>query len=607
MSDTSWHSNVQYGTGGKASRRAEARVIFILIRKNAYWYERMSNGNMKAGTRMVALTFSKKQRFNRGFLAGLVAGILASGIMVLLNLVVGTILLPDVLGSAMVQAMPLSVFEYLHRIIGDDAKHYLFYIILVSQCLIFALSGGLWDLALGTKRFGSWHNEQGQLRWSAGFVLAFLLLLFTGCVFLPLTGAGFFGSKLVIGSFETIKDLAIIGAVFGFLYVLSQNWLILRYVQRYEKGESTTDSDVVREETLQKRRSLMRQGLTVLGLGALGILVWRFISGTDNVSPTPQAAFNNYRSKITPPPIPNYGEVAPVPGLSPEVTSNDLFYVVSKNLVADPKVDGNTWQLTIDGLVAQPYTLKYSELLAQPMQKQYETLECISNLVGGRYMSNALWEGVPLAHLLEKAGGVRKGATKVVLHAADDYSDSIHLAKALEPTTVVAVRMNGETLPQGHGYPARLLVPGIYGMKHVKWITHIEVVDTDYQGYWQHSGWSDLASVRITARIDTPLTGTTLSANQSHYVAGVAFAGTDGISRVDVSFDGGQNWQSATLKRPLSDLTWVLWEIPWKPGAGSYSIIARAIDEQGNVQSPVNAPPSPDGSSGYHNITVTIH
>jgi hypothetical protein len=167
--------------------------------------------------------------------------------------------------------------------------------------------------------------------------------------------------------------------------------------------------------------------------------------------------------------------------------------------------------------------------------------------------------------------------------------------------------MNGETLPQGHGYPARLLVPGIYGMKHVKWITRIEVVDTDYQGYWQQSGWSDSAPIRMTARIDTPLTGATLSANKLTYVAGVAFSGKNGISQVDVSFDGGENWQSATLKKPLSDLTWVLWEIPWKPEAGNYTVTARAIDEQGNVQSPVNAPPSPDGTSGYHNVTVTIH
>lgn len=553
---------------------------------------------------MEAFPFSKKPQFNIGFLAGLIAGIVASGIMILLSMIAGGVSLPDELGSAIVKAMPLPMFDYLHRSIGIDAKHYLFSIVLVGQCLVFALCGGLWKLALSVERFRSWHDKQGQLSGSAGLVLAFLLFLFTGCVFLPLTGAGLFGSQLVIGTFNTIVSLIVVGVVFGFLYVFTQNWLALRHIQKYMQVGNATD--VAREETLQKRRSLIRQGLTVLGLGALGVIAWRFITGAGNVANTPQAALDNYQSKITPPPKPNYGDISPVQGLSSEVTPNGLFYIVSKNLVSDPNVNGSTWQLTVDGLVAQPYTLSYSELLAEPMQQQYETLECISNEVGGNYMSNALWEGVQLAHLLEKAGGVQKGATKVVLYAADNYSDSIHLSKALEPTTVVAVRMNGATLPQGHGYPARLLVPGIYGMKHVKWITHIQVVDTDYQGYWQQSGWSDPAPVRMTSRIDTPLIGTTLRANILTYVAGVAFSGNLGISEVDVSFDGGQNWLRATLKKPLSDLTWVLWEISWQPEAGNYTVTVRAIDEQGNVQDPLNAPPLPNGSSGYHNITLSV-
>jgi len=552
---------------------------------------------------METLIFSKKQRFNIGFLAGLLAGILATGIMELLSLLAGGLSLPSALGSAIVQSMPLPIFDYLHRTIGGDAKYYLFSLILMGQCLIFALSGGLWNLALGTKGSGIWYDKQEQLRWSAGFVLAFLLLLLTGCIFLPLTRAGFFGSQLVIGTFSTIVSLVIVGAIFAFLYIFIQNWLALRHVQ---KSTNTTVPASMLKETQQKRRRLIRQGLTIVGLGALGIVVWRFISSAGNVSSTPQAALNNYQNKISPPPKPNYGNLTEVEGLSPELTANTQFYVVSKNFV-DPTVNGNNWQLTVNGLVEKPYTLNYSQLLAQPMQRQYETLECISNEVGGHYMSNALWEGVPLAHLLQMAGTIQKGATKVVLHAADDYSDSIHLAKALEPTTVVAVHMNGETLPQGHGYPARLLVPGIYGMKHVKWITHIEVVNTDYQGYWQQSGWSDPAPVRMTSRIDTPLTGTTLSANKPTYVAGVAFAGNRGISQVDVSFDGGHNWQSATLKKPLSDLTWVLWEIPWQPSTGNYLVTVRAIDKQGNVQDPVNAPPLPNGASGYHNITITVH
>jgi hypothetical protein len=219
-------------------------------------------------------------------------------------------------------------------------------------------------------------------------------------------------------------------------------------------------------------------------------------------------------------------------------------------------------------------------------------------------MSNALWEGVRMADLLERAG-VKPGVTKIVLHAYDDYTDSIHLSKALEPTTLVAVRMNNATLPDGHGYPARVLVPGIYGMKHVKWLTQIEVVNYDFQGYWQQRGWSDAAPVRLNARIDTPLDGAHVPAQRATYVAGVAFSGNLGISEVDVSLDGGKTWQAATLKRPLSQLTWVLWEIAWVPRPGDYTIVARAIDMQGNVQSPLEEPTLPNGASGYHTISVS--
>jgi DMSO/TMAO reductase YedYZ molybdopterin-dependent catalytic subunit len=232
---------------------------------------------------------------------------------------------------------------------------------------------------------------------------------------------------------------------------------------------------------------------------------------------------------------------------------------------------------------------------------------CISNEVGGEYMSNALWEGVPLITLLQRAGAIKPGATKVVFHAADGYSDSIYLTKALEPTTLVATHMNGVILPQGHGYPARLLVPGIYGMKHVKWITKIEVVGTDYQGYWQQSGWSDPAEIRLTSRIDTPLDNAQVSADKPISIAGVAFSGKKGISEVDVSFDNAHTWHRATLQRPLSELTWVLWEFPWQPALGSHTISVRTIDKEGNVQDPLLAPPLPNGSSGYHTIHVTAN
>jgi DMSO/TMAO reductase YedYZ molybdopterin-dependent catalytic subunit len=517
--------------------------------------------------------------------------------------------------------MPLPLFSFFHTVLGADAKHDLFYVVLLGQCVVFALFGGLCNLVVDrlvlivAHRMGRdlhWRNEQGELPYRVGLGFALVLWLFSGLVFLPLTGAGIFGAALVIGVPSTMFSLAIVGVAFGLLFIFIQNWLAWRRWQRAAQGDAET-IDEMSATRIQQRRVFVRNGFFAVSLGALGFAAWRVIStslsGSSGAVPsgTTQASLlQAYKPKITPPPTPNYGVLQTLPQQSSYITSNDQYYVVSKNLVSDPTVNGNTWNLTINGLVESPYTLKYSDLMALPRKQQYESMMCISNEVGGNYMSNALWEGIPLADLLQKAGSIKPGATKVVLYAADNYSDSIHLAKALEPTTLVAVKMNNVTLPQGHGYPARLLVPGIYGMKHVKWITRIEVVDTDYKGYWQQNGWSDPAPIKMTSRIDTPTDGLHLKAGQTTYVAGVAFSGNKGISEVDVSFDGGDSWQKATLQRPLSALTWVLWQIPWQPTAGSHTLLVRAIDMQGNVQDPNQAAPLPNGASGYHTVNATV-
>src|SRR5579859_5810365 len=553
---------------------------------------------------MSATNFSRKQRFNIGLLAGLLAGVVASALMLILSVTVNGVSLPETMGSALTQLMPASVFDYLHRTIGGDANYYLFYGILVGQCLVFALSGGICNLVVGLVRFKQVQDTEGHLSWYAGVVVALLLWLLTGLIFLPLTGAGVFGAGLDIGVFNTMLSLAVVGLVFGLLFVYLQNWL----VERRLRAQGTEISEDAQERNLA-RRDLLQRGIGIIALGTLGVITWRFITGgVGSVGGAASKLAQNTLSKIVPPPVPNYGTIQTVPHLSAEVTPNDQYYVVSKNLFSDPTVNSSNWKLTVDGLVDNPYTLTYDELLAMPMKKQYESMMCISNDVGGEYMSNGQWEGVPLADLLKRAGSVKQGATKVVLYAADDYSDSIHLSKALEPTTLVAVHMNNVPLPTGHGYPARLLVPGIYGMKHVKWITRINVVNQDYQGYWQQRGWSDPAPIRMTSRIDTPINGTQVTVNKPTYIAGVAFSGNKGISEVDVSLDGGQTWQRATLKQPLSDLTWVLWELPWQPAkAGDYSVVARAVDLEGNVQDPRIAPSAPDGSTGYHTIRVTVH
>ncbi len=538
--------------------------------------------------------------FWTGFAAALAAGAVATGVMIFLSVSLGGVSLPEVFGSSLTALIPPSLFNYLHQAIGADAKRYLFYGIIVGQCLVFALSGAIYNQRLNI--------QNRRLQWNDGLLLALILWFLVGIIFLPLNGAGIFGADLSTGFVAGLISLTVVGLVFGLLFVLFQRWIGAQLSRQdvMKSDDSSLDRDVDSYEAIS-RRNLLRNGVIVAGIVLLGVGAWRFITeGVSTSRVSVASLLQHYKSKIVPPPTPNYGEIRPVQFLSPEITSNDQFYLVSKNLTADPTVDGNSWRLTVDGQVDNPFTLTYQELLGQPMKQQYESLMCISNEVGGQYMSNALWEGIPLMDLLQRAG-VKAGATKIVFHAYDDYTDSIHLTKALEPTTLLAVRMNSTTLPQEHGFPARMLVPGIYGMKHCKWVTRIEVVNYDFQGYWQQRGWSDPAPVRLTARIDTPLDGSTVTANRTTYIAGVAFSGNKGISEVDVSTDSAQSWQRATLKQPLSGLTWVLWELAWQPPqAGTYIVTARAIDLEGNVQDPTEEPPLPNGSSGYHSITLNV-
>jgi len=289
---------------------------------------------------------------------------------------------------------------------------------------------------------------------------------------------------------------------------------------------------------------------------------------------------------------------------TPEVTPNQDFYAVSKNLV-DPLVDAATWKLTLTGLLERPATLSYEELLALPWVEQFLTLGCISNGLGGNLIGNARWRGVPLGEML-RPSGIRQGVRKVVLKAADGYSDSITLEKALEPGTLLAYLMNGEPLAREHGFPARLLVPGIYGMKNVKWLTAVELVDYDFRGYWQQRGWSDGAAILTMSRIDSPRGRESLAAGEKHPMAGIAFAGDRGVSRVEVSIDGGRSWLPAQVKPALSPYTWVLWTREWSPPPGSYTLQVRAADGSGEFQSGIEHGPLPNGTTGYHTVSVLI-
>jgi len=293
-------------------------------------------------------------------------------------------------------------------------------------------------------------------------------------------------------------------------------------------------------------------------------------------------------------------------GISPAVTPVQNFYVVSKNLGGDPVVDGQTWRLRVGGLVDRSLTLSLGELRALPSIEEYVTLACISNNVGGNLMSTGNFRGVRLRDLLTMASPQSQG-TWVAFRARDDYTESLPLGLVqATPEILVAYELDGAPLPVNHGFPARVLIPGHYGMKAPKWLESIDLVSQEARGYWEQQGWDHNALVKTTARFDLPRDGEILKLGAME-IGGVAFAGTRGVSKVEYSTNGGAGWEVAPFDAPLSPLTWVLWRATWTPPKeGAYRLIVRATDAAGALQDSHAAPSYPSGSSGYHTIQVNV-
>jgi DMSO/TMAO reductase YedYZ molybdopterin-dependent catalytic subunit len=352
--------------------------------------------------------------------------------------------------------------------------------------------------------------------------------------------------------------------------------------------------------------ALRRAVVNGVWIGGVGFLAgWASLGRFVFRRPNP-GRLRLHLGEVSPAPTPSEGPGAAafgrIVGLSPEVTPSDRFYVVNEELVY-PDIDPDTWSLEVRGLVDRPFRLSYRQLTRMPAVEQFQTLVCISNQVGGHLISNAKWTGIPMPDLLNRAG-VRSGAVEVVSSSVDGFADSIPLATAMGRTTLVAVGMNDHVLPREHGYPARLLVPGYYGMKMPKWLGAIEVVDQPFQGFWEQRGWIKEAVVKTMSRIDTPQKGQDVGTTVA--IAGVAFAGDRGISRVEVSTDGGRTWSPALLKPALSAFTWRLWRYRFTApnGARDVEIQVRAVDGTGAVQTGRVAPPEYSGSSGYHEVNV---
>ncbi|TWE07849.1 molybdopterin-dependent oxidoreductase [Rudaeicoccus suwonensis] len=352
-----------------------------------------------------------------------------------------------------------------------------------------------------------------------------------------------------------------------------------------------------------------RRRVLILGAGgavaaALGGFAGRALSSGARAVEQARAAF--VLPKVAKPVTVPAGASVGVPGVTPFVVPGDQFYRIDTALTV-PEVDPHSWSLKVTGMVDHDIEIDWDTLLSKPMIDAMVTLMCVSNEVGGNLNGNAIWTGWPVRELLAQAGP-QTGADMVLSTSVDGFTAGTPLSAMTDPNrnAILAVAMNGEALPAEHGFPVRLVVPGLYGyVSATKWLSELKV--TTYakdMGYWTPRGWSAMGPVKISSRIDVPTSGTHVKAG-TVAVAGVAWDQHVGVKSVQVQVDGGA-WQEARLGTDATIDAWRQWVYEWPATKGSHTIAVRAVSDTGEVQTSVQAPPAPNGSTGLDSITVTV-
>lgn len=351
------------------------------------------------------------------------------------------------------------------------------------------------------------------------------------------------------------------------------------------RARSTSSSTDEFTPTIE-RRALILSGLGVaIAGGGVGLLRKLYRAATFSYDGT------QYKGSIVQP-----------------ITPNELFYCVTKNVI-DPRVNADLWHLEIAGLVQMPRTYRLQDFKDAPQVEQETTLMCISNGLDAGLISNAKWRGVPLRDVIQTAGPLGNVA-RVRLSGVDNYTDTIPFEKAMEASTLLALEMNGEPLPDRHGFPLRAIVPGYFGEKHVKWLTRIELTTNDAKGFYEKQGWGPDFICPTRSRIDVPDYDATFSLGQLKgpiEIKGMAYGGDRGISRVELSYDDGASWSDAEISYKGSKLAWSLWKKNWTPNEPrDYTLVVRATDSEGEVQEFEEDRGWFSGATGFHKIVIHV-
>lgn len=512
------------------------------------------------------------KRIAAGALAGMFAGIVMTTVMLLLAQMFGVATPLTIIGDRLSVFIPADDFLRLMGRVGgyNRMKQLGVGSVIAGQIIVGGLGGIFWGVICE-------RPSAGGRRLFSLLVFILLPLIAVSAVLWPVLGTHFGG--LPIGGATVVTLLGLLVS-----FVLFERTLVWSFAGL--TGCSRSHARDLAYTPPIGRRALILTGLGILvASGGAGLLRKLYNAATFSYDGT------QYKG-------------AGVQGITP----NDQFYCVTKNVI-DPVVDTSLWRLEVTGLVNAPRHYNIDQLRQLPAVAQETTLMCISNGIDAGLMSNALWRGVPMRSLLE-ASGPSAAARKVRLHGVDNYTDTIPLAKALDPAMLVVYAMNGEPLPHRHGFPARAIIPGYFGEKSVKWITRIEVAGEDAVGFYEKQGWGPDFIIPIRSRIDEPYHEQwfKLADNANGITArGIAFGGDRGISRVELSTDDGATWTDARIDYPGTRLTWALWSFPWHPPeAGEYALIVRATNADGEPQTWSPDRQFKSGVTGFHRIVVYV-
>jgi DMSO/TMAO reductase YedYZ molybdopterin-dependent catalytic subunit len=538
------------------------------------------------------------------FALGLAAGAVAIAISLLIRSFAGGPFIPELASQTLFSLTPGQFESQAVENFGPLAKYSAF----TGAIIIYFILYGLFAVLL-SRLHNKLHWEGYIRRAILASVVAYVILLIIAVSLVGITESR--THTQATSMTRLVVSLILPQIAFGF--TLSS--FSVKVMRPSRKPVIEKPSDTTTEITIT-RRAFLRAAIAAVV--ALPIIYF----GLNRLFPTQEVQIP---SPSTTSPLPPQSATKPLgfedprlaPLLNSEVTPTYLFYRIDINPIV-PVVDATSWGLNVKGLVNNPLTMTYEEIKAMPSVEEYATLQCVSNKIGGDLTSTALWKGVRLKDLLARAQ-IRPGAKYIAFRCYDGYDVGIPLERGLLDGTILAYEMNLAPLTSEHGYPLRAIVPGLYGMMNPKWITEIELVDNVYEGYWQRNGWTNNATEDTHSSIVIPgqaairdrfrnleLENINIVPGQRVPVAGIAFAGDRGISKVEVSTDGGVTWKSANIKDPLSKYTWVLWAAGFTPAApqGSNRIVVRATDKTGKVQTSEVRPPFPNGNTGYHIINV---